>query len=581
MRYSATLPLLAAAAVALLPLFQAHAQMPEISKAVAGNNEATFSISQLPNLDAIYDDSFLEEKPYPYWQAFWVYGDGNYYYQTGEMLSENSTLRAADPGTVYPEIYNYILQSNLEYAPIALMIDRKTDNPPPPAGRPMPLYDPGDPTSEPLRTTTDVGTHADLIDLSAVSPPLLDLDSPRRIRLAHSHYFIKQNRWSAFIIAYYPEVNGTVFFFNPSNFDSVLTFAPNYSSFGPTEMIGGDIASASVGYSSGINDNYAGATLFEFPNDLHNKAPLSVIDNPDDGNEELRLFHFLKSQGMEERDTFLAILAAKDALPGTIAPLADANFSQDSVFLVNIIDDSGTDLTLETPAGTFYYIDADTLLLASGEPKDPNELKVEKVIECTDEYFLVHFSLRFCNISPYSTESSSIFISSLAGDNIYCFQLPEDKPTGFAHQEKMSSCDAAAIGCSSPRFCADDAVQFDVKYNPIWKDRNTQGYDNCHTLYFTARANGEGLEALEAGGAVRACVNFRETACELVCSFNAPAVKGKGFDRTPGSEPCKACLKVTPPTPPVRWYWLVAIIVVVVGIIWFWRRGRISSSGGG
>lgn len=579
MRYPAILPLLAAAAVALLPLSPSSAQ--EIDKAVAGNNEATFSISLLPSLDSIYDDSFLEEKPYPYWQAFWVYGDGNYYYQTGEMLSENSTLRAADPGTVYPEIYNYILQSNLEYAPIVLMIDRKTDNPPPLGARPIPLYDPDDPTSEPLRTTADVGTHDDLIDLSAVSPPLLDLDSPRRIRLAHSHYFIKQDRWSAFIIAYYPEVNGTVFFFNPSSFDSVLTFAPNYSSFSPTEMIGGDIASASVGYSSGITDNYAGATLFEFPNDLHSKAPLSVIDNPNDGNEELRLFHFLKSQGMEVRDTFLAIWAAKGALPDTIASLADANFSQDSVFLVNIIDDSGTDLTLQTPAGTFYYIDADTLLLESGEPKDPNELKVEKVIECTDDYYLVHFSLRFCNISPYPTSASSIFVSSLAGDDIYCFQLQEDQAAGFTHREQRSSCDAVAIGCSSPRFCADDAVQFDVKYNPILKDRNTQGYENCHTLYFTARATGEGLEALAAGGAVRGCVNFRETACELVCSFNLPEVKGKGFDRTPGSEPCEACLKATPPEPPVKWYWLVGIILVLVGVIWFWRKGKVSSSGGG
>lgn len=583
MRYSATLPLLAAAAVALLPLSPSSAQ--EISKAVAGNNEATFGISKLPNLDDSYDDSFLEEKPYPYWQSFWVYGDGNYRYRIGEMLSESSALQAAVPGTVYPETYSYILQSNLEYAPIVLMIDRKTDNPPPPAARPIPLYDPAVPGSEPLRTIAGGGTHADLVDYPSVSPPLLDLNSgsSERIRLTHSPYFIKKGRWSAFIIAYYPEVNGIVFFFNPSGFNSVLTFTPNYSSSSPSEMTGGAIASTS-GYPSGITDHYAGATYFAFPNVAHRSDSLAAIDLATDSLEELRLFHFLEAQNAEtemEMDsfTFLAIWASSSPPSGTVQTAAEDNYGQDAAFLVDIVDD--TDLTLDALGKTYYYIDADMLQLASGEPKDPNELKVEKVIECTDDYYLVHFSLRFCNISPYQTDSSSIFISSLAGDDIYCFQLPEDMPAGFARRERISICDAGAIGCSSPRFCADDAVQFNVKYDPIWKDRNTQGYDNCHTLYFTARATGEGLEALAAGGAVRACVNFRETACELVCSFNLPERKEKGFDRTPGSEPCKTCLKATAPPPPVKWYWLVAIIVVVAGIIWFWRRGRISSSGGG
>lgn len=578
MRYSAILPLLAAAAVALLPLFPAYAQMPEISKAVAGDNEATFGISKLPNLDAIYDDHFLEEKPYPYWQAFWVYGDGNYRYLTGEMLSESSTLQAADPGTVYPEIYSYILQDSLEYAPIVLMIDRKTDNPPPPAARPIPLYDPADPGSEPLRTIAEAGTHADLVDYPAVSPPLLDLDSIQRIRLAHSHYFIKQNRWSAFILAYYPEVEGMLFFFNPSSFDSVLTFAPNYSSSGPSEMDGGDIAAISGSYPSGITSNYAGATVFRFPNLAHRGDPLDTIDQPADSREELRLFHFLKSQGAEEDTlTFLAIWAADKPISEPYQTIAAENFIQDSAFLVNIIDDSGTDLKLQAPNGTFYYIDADTLQLTSGEPKDPNELKAEAAFYCKKDYFLVHFSQRFCNISPYPTSAASVFVSSLVGDEVYCFKLLEGEETGFTNRVRMDDCDESDIGCTSTRFCADDAVQFNLKYTPILKDRNTQGYENCHTLYFTAVATEVGIKKIMEGGAVRACVTFHETSCELVCSINAPASLESGTI----PEPCPDCPKVTTPTFPVKWYWLLAIIVVAVGIIWFWRRGRGSSSGGG
>ncbi len=571
MRYTDTLTLIIFFAAGCFTLTPARAQLPAITHTIAGDNEAKFSISKLPSLDNFYDSSYLEVKPYPYWQVFWVFGDGNYYYRVGEMLPENSQYPGGSggPGVVYIEDYKYLLEKDLEYTPIALMIDRKTDTPPPPASRPIPLHDPNDSNSTPLKTIQSGGNSKDLVDYPSVSPPLLNLNSPgftRRVQLGHSHY-LDSARWSAFIIAYYPETDGRLFFFNPPGLDSVQTFAPNFDYQAPSGLSGGQISSIpSSVYPSGVYGHYEGVTIFDFPNPVHEDKNLDEIDEvvSTDTMEELRLFHFMRLERLIEEDsTFLALWVANDPLSPELEALSVANFNEDKDFLVDIIDNSNR--TFEVDDTTYFYIDADTLRAKSGEPKDPNELKVEEFYYCNDDYTLVHFSLRFCNISPFPTTAASVFISSMVGDEIYCFKL-DTVETGFTHRKLLDACDASAIGCGGYGFCDGNTVQFDLQYEGIFKDRNTVGFDNCQVLYFTAVATGLGKKAIRDGGALKACVTFHETACELVCSFNEPA---PDLDEGTIPEPCPGC---QPPQPPC-WPWIVGIVVLVVGILWFlWKR---------
>ena len=129
----------------------------------------------------------------------------------------------------------------------------------------------------------------------------------------------------------------------------------------------------------------------------------------------------------------MAILATNDTPSGTLQSIASANYEQDVNFISEYVESTGYYIvdSSEMPPDTLYFIDADTLMFASiGEPVDPNKLIVDSICECGPDQYRVYFSFEFCNISPFPTESSSIFIRDISPDSteFTCFSPGPNNP---------------------------------------------------------------------------------------------------------------------------------------------------------
>ena len=253
-----------------------------------------FSIDTLPNIDVFKDTAANSpfRDHYAYWQIFWVTGDGNYYFRQGEMYYDGSTTTPptpAPPSVPYSFLHEHVGVDSMKYKPVALLIDRKTDNPPPPPAIVMYTNNPGtDPRDVTLPNSTAHGN--DLIyytSPSVLANPVSVEDSTKRIYLKHSHSFLKNNRWSGFITGYRPEQEGRLLLFYPEDLkDSVITHIPNYTRDTAQRLV---YSSAVASTKYGTDTNYTFVTEY-----VIEKGELSY-DLSTDGIEELRLFNFLKA----------------------------------------------------------------------------------------------------------------------------------------------------------------------------------------------------------------------------------------------------------------------------------------------
>ena len=487
-----------------------------------------------------------------------MYGDGNFYWNTGEITP--------------PRSYNYYhtyLQgtSDLTYNPVVLLIERKTDEPPPSSNMVVPTGTISIPTgSSPADFINfPTGTHPAMIDV---------VKTCQRVALEHSHY-LEDGSWSAFILANYPEVEGVLLFFYDQNADPELfentteTYGPRY---GARDLPDGSTRENASIYGTGI---YRKVLRYDI-----NSNHLG-IDDPSDGKEELRIFHYLLSTNDIETVTtpssYMVILAGKDS-----TGCSSANYDEDHDFVSNYVDPGN--LTISNGSETYFFIDADTIQIKHGDPKDPNSLKVTKICQCDNGKYRVYFNLTFCNISPILTEGASIFIND-PHKKFRCYQSLGNEP-GFDLQsggavQDWDACTEANNKCSTYNFCNGCDAKYCVGgYRILLNDHTRLAGGDCVSFGFSAETDAAGLDLLWQEGALNACVNFHETQCELVCSYSEKLDTTNVNDSTYveiWNDRNVACVEACPSCWCIPWPWVIAAAVLVAfAVILFRRKKKIT-----
>ncbi|TNE65823.1 MAG: hypothetical protein EP344_02825 [Bacteroidetes bacterium] len=534
-----------------------------------------FQASALPDLYA-FDDPV--ETHYPYWQIFWMYGDGNHYYNEGEMgFSGSSEL---PPPTLPYESTHQYLSVALAYDPAAILIDRKTDTPPPSVAN-IVYPNPGNITMPAPVAITPVGTHPsgyDFIRFSSTSPAQLPVDAGtcERVSLDISHY-VDNERWVAFIPAFKPlaQPGKLLFFFDhnsgaPQFANTFQTFGPRY---GPVDLVDNSLVQTAASYAIPPGSGTYGRVLeYDIPD--NGGQSLWLIDNMNDGREEeLRLYHFLRALSIPTGTPLqcMVVLVTNDppADPAFSACI-DANYDNDQSFISDYVD---ANKQIRVRDSIYYYVDAARLQVEHGEPVDPNRLVVTKICECPgSNYYQVTFELTFCNISDWPTESASIFIEDLTGGNIRCF-LADEAGSNLGVSGAVQAANGAGCTplCMHNKDCR-DIIQFPGKRNGnfclIYDPIATGLPDNCRTFSFTAITNLAGLTAIQQGEAVRGCVNFHETRCEILCALSdSTSIDPKGNTCL---EPCPDCCFSLL----CDWEIIGGILVVAVAaLIFLWYKG--------
>lgn len=546
--------------LAMLPLFIPLIVCPQVS--VTNVDEtATFTVS---GLDALSDDpNFVHP---PHYQVFTMMGDGNFYWNSHEI----------DPSGSYVYYHPYFpyQSSALVYDPVVLLIERKTDDPPPSSNMVIPTGT--------ISIPSVSSSPADFIHFpDSTHPAIIDAADfeCRRVGLKHSHY-LEDTSWSAFILAHQPEKDGVLLFFFDQNAGPPL-FADNPATYGPrygnVDLPDVAVSEAASVYGTG---QYAKVLRYDI------KSANLAIDNLSDGREEQRIFHYLLSRDSIEKittpSTYMVILAATRQATNCSSP----NFEQDSSFVSGYVNPD--DLTISNGSQTYYFVDADTIQLKHGDPKDPNSLVVTDICKCSNGKYRVSFLLTFCNISPVPTKSASLFIHDLAG-KFSCFQSNGTEKGYDPNVENngWNTCSAANNKCAVYDFSSGSEAKFCVGGYEIWLDDETKlNGGDCVSFGFSAETDEAGLQSLLQDGALKACVNFHETQCELVCSYSEkldtslqkPVFGDLTYNAilqakdTSCVSPCPKC-KTRPPVILIA----LAVVAILIGFYFFRKRKKMPN----
>lgn len=551
----------------------------------ANSSVVNFKVSDLQDLT-------LNNHPDGHYQIFLSYGDGNYYRSEAEMVFNKPELNV-DYSHTYLNIVN-------TYNPTTLLIKRKSDNPPPPP----PSFQVMPPDNQPNQVNITPSNPDNVEDPISYTSSMFEYSDDstfcRRLAMKHSH-FLEDGEWSAFILGYRPmqfTEGGLFFFYDNENSNDIEELFTNVfsqgSKYGGYQMNTEDIESRNA--SSFIRD----------PNDIDNTKPIydkvlyfpinadegsiDVRANPQTIPEELRLFHFLKAKEFTKDFDykFLAVL-------GSVRPdnkfCKEYNWNEDYDFLHNYIkpDINGNYLiktnssTSEESPLSFHYLDAVEYTTKTGDPKDPNEILITKVCDCSDGKYQVTFRLTYCNVSPVPTESATLFIKDL--QNIFtCFSMPHpDYDNGDApvRSNLNPDCVAANNKCLSKNFSAGTEAKFCAgSYSIADKSTNQPEEERCRKFEFTALIESSNWnDQTLQNPYIEACVNFHETECELVCSQNIPikvnldSILTLNFHPNTIDDcptPCKNCKsKVTKVQP---WAIAVAVAGIALLLLFFLRR---------
>lgn len=547
----------------------------------AADNIATI---QIPDAGLQPLSTLIPPPPDPFYQFFLVFGDGNYHYSAGQMYPGTSTS-----STVYSITNPYLNVNNIEYRAEGFAIDRKSNNPPP-----SKLIGVVQETPSPIAPTVGGTAPTDMVNVKDFptnkSPAILDIkeESCKRVRLEHSHHFLEQEDWSAFIMAYHPMLSDVdpnkspneklIFFYERPFKNQVWIHEPNYSvNANPKQL-----------YDPGTDKNSMNDPLYA-NYIIHDISDIEFsFDNLTDGKEELRKFDFLQAEEpimgfVDDRDyNFMVILATED--PSSSRDCAATNYAEDASFVGNYID-LGDDFKLTVPGLVDYkYIDADTIKVKSGKPKDPNELKVVSVCECPNGNYRVVFELEFCNISQFPTSASSLFIEEVGNTNYFTCFKPVSNDFGINEKvQEFSSCtpsqpcpkcnDNLNTKCAAYNLCTSCDAHYCVEYDEIYTSSHSP--DDCHTFTFEAQTDQNGVFKLNSPQrAIKVTVNFHETDCEVLTAWSNQTDISVNTVR--GCEPaqCTGCTRIGGGGPGVIFYGLTAVLLAAAAwLIFRWRRG--------
>lgn len=462
----------------------------------------------------------------PYQQLFWIFGDGNYKWDKGPYYPDDNSTYTFAHGYLAPDAQQFPYETAL------LVLDRKTDNPPPSRLTPATVS----------ITGTGPGGQDDYIS-HQYHIPILDfnLHPTERVGLINSHfvdplpndpnsgyYFIEDNSRTAFVLAFAPESRGKLLFFYPDQdsgvdeFDNTpVTFKPRYGSV----SLSGAVAKWSADQYEKVIPN---PRLFHKTLEYALAGEEYRIDITAGGNpkEELRLFHILQAKNIQEDTNYPVMAMLVSDKQDDWNNNGQANFTTggDNSFASNYVDSSNGEVN--GPAGKSYFVDAALINLKGGEPKDPNQLQVTNICRCgaNQNDYLVSFELTFCNINDYPTQGANVLIKDNSG-LFDCFRLVDASGGDKAIEPMNNQTDGAVAQWPSCPKCTDGSqyANWDATFcvNAYSLAAQTTSKDgDCAIFRFTARTNALGLNELLKENTLTACVQFHEVIlkCETVCS---------------------------------------------------------------
>ena len=363
--------------------------------------------SEVINLQELDPQSSVDDN----YQLFIEYNDGNYHRGTDMKPPFNVN-------TNFKHDYLPSLSGSVNYSPSAILFDRKTDNPPPFYGYTAAHQIASFPIPSGSGALDPINYPASVIDYTG------DADYCSALGMDYSP-FLENGIWTAFVLGYRPPPgNGALFFFYDDNKNQVgdqyEQETTKKSKYGSNNFLNGNVVQLDVGPGY-PNYDYDKVLIYFVQN---GESTIDKLGDNNRGPEELRIFHYLKSKNLipGNLNRFLAILTSSTDL----GSCADFNLARDNAFITDYISyDRDRRPRINFSDYGYYYVDAVQHEIKEGDPEDPNELSVKDICQCEDGKYQVTFGLKFCNISPFPTTSSTVYLKDLR--NIYsCFGIPAD-----------------------------------------------------------------------------------------------------------------------------------------------------------
>ena len=386
-----------------------------ITSTARSNTEYKFEIFNLPDPDpnAVPGPSNYPDRHY---RIFYSFGDGQYVTSMSDMNQFHPPTSASINNACTNE-YLY-LGSVVNYSPLALLFDRKTNNPPPPSMT-YTMF-----PSVPGVTVDIDGEAIPAPDPIHYAMPIIDMsDSPsfcRRVGVDQTP-FLEDERWSSFILGYRPPDEGILLFFYKNIFleDSIQVHRPQYGNYQSTETISVLPASTFIRSSPNFNKPIFDSVLIYPINQAESSLDVAgdYILNGNPTPEELRVFELFKTDSLtQDSFMFMSVLLKRSYEREIVGECTTSNWGEDSSYAYNYITDPEDPLLFNNIA--YSYVDADTIKLKNGDPKDPNSLVITDICDCGGGDYRVTFRLRFCNENPYPTESAFIYIRDLTPNKL-------------------------------------------------------------------------------------------------------------------------------------------------------------------
>lgn len=508
----------------------------------------------------------------PYYQAFTIFGDGNF-----QLIGDLGTPLLPDVPFAHCEFRN--LQN--DYPSVTLLISRKDDDdPPPPEEELLIPLTPFINTSETNRQSNDNPIPSITIPDEEKTPlnkmPMIE-DSDRFIELGLSHYhmsgwteeieggevkisetyFLQAGRIHAFPIAYKPASAGYIMFFydaglpnagenkydhftyfkeiklDPNNTfpcepDSdpctqctpcppIGTILPNYyqpSDPLPNLSINTVRQKARAIDEQNANDIYAFNSLL--PDNI--KCLVHFIDENEatklaETNGELRLFHFLKSMEPTFEDSssnakFLAVLYDQRDIDAGTINV-DTTARLKDLKDLNVFDEN-----INWPSSfirrdsPFGFVDFAVIEAQKGEPDDPGGLKITK-IETNGNDYTLSFNLEFCN-SP-DASPADIFKIFLRSRLINLDTILTDIKI---NPQCPNTFEDVNLGDCQFNFNLEEGSERMDNSTGLPNKKlayyitSSLGADECANIQFTAKIKAENLDILTKHAVMDYCVKF-------------------------------------------------------------------------
>lgn len=480
-----------------------------------------------------------------WYEAFWIFGDGNYRNHFEGNTIESDTL------SLTVNSYRYAREGL--YKPIVFLTEKYHNTKPPEAAR----------ASINVTNTGASGRYVELTRrLQGKNDRKLDMDFNHFPRVDYPMNFVLSYRKSepvAAVLFYYNALASNTFdLFSPTNlFEYNGNEATNYQGTGYEPQREDDLATEAsrLAASRAESLSRSGTILDGLASKFKSRLVYNVNDLPGpfpDGMTELRVFPALKSHPLALMPTGLMTDTPTTRFPcfATILVGGDSVPVQDSAFQ-RLMDNArilfGPINSLQLGPNSKIYIKGIELLnLRMQTSHDPNSLVVINVEDVGNGKFKVTFRLTICNKGQMPEGSPTLYFKDLA------FGKYGTKP------------ELSGIGDATPKWS--DSAPWSVNLNGFLIPGVPANHaPSCRELTFTMITDAAGVDKLyqDAPRALEVCVNFSLGVGE--CSQNDVLAKDALQERKEeqnGTIHCGGLL-----------LWLLLAVLAAI-LLWYLLKGR-------